>query len=38
MPGYSLTTEIVFPDAPMVSVHHASWRHLLVSAGPEQAR
>lgn len=27
----------VFPDAPMVTVYHSSWRYVLVAAGPEQA-
>jgi hypothetical protein len=31
-------SDTVFPDAPMVTVYHSSWRYVLVSAGPDQAK
>jgi hypothetical protein len=30
-------TDVVFPNAPMVSVYHCNWSYALVAAGPEQA-
>lgn len=30
-------SDIVFPDAPMVSVYHCNWSYVLVAAGPQQA-
>jgi hypothetical protein len=37
--GYldSGTAEVVFPDAPLVTLY-ADWRYVIVNAGPEQAR